>query len=111
MKPWPKPAFAQGGRASAGHRSTAILTQLQCISSEAPMDDPLSVLHADFVWCRLSDYWGPVTWSAGDVWITRDEDGWWLDDDRSATEDQVRELLQRARGKVELHGCGPLRPR
>lgn len=54
---------------------------------------------------------GPVTWSAGDVWITRDEDGWWLDDDRSATEDQVRELLQRARGKVELHGCGPLRPR
>nr|QNI16634.1 Hypothetical protein [Pseudomonas aeruginosa]QNI17128.1 Hypothetical protein [Pseudomonas sp.] len=74
------------------------------------MDDRLSGLHADFVWCSLSEYLGPVPgWSV--IFGSRDEDGWWLDDDRSATEDQVRELLQRARGKVELHGCRPLRPR
>ena len=67
------------------------------------MNDPLGPLLADFVWCRLRGYCGDVTWSAGDAWITTDGGDWWLNDDQPATEDQVREVINRAGGITELH--------
>lgn len=67
------------------------------------MNDPLELLHADYVFCRAAGSLGPITWSAGDTWISKDGPDWWLDDDQPATEDQVREVINRAGCITELH--------
>jgi hypothetical protein len=55
------------------------------------------------------DYWGPVTWVAGDTWITRDDYLWYLDDDQPASDEDVQAVLSRT-GHAVL-SCDQVEPR
>jgi hypothetical protein len=68
-----------------------------------PQDDPLLVLTMECMRRLLtSGAIYPIRWAVGDSWVEYGLNGWSIDADEPATAAQVRELVVRAGGVVEL---------
>ena len=65
--------------------------------------DPLRVLLIECMARFLThDAVYPIRWAVGDSWVEYDHSGWTIGADEPATAEQVRELVVRSCGVVEL---------